>query len=102
MNNTIANWNEFKAEHFHCYADAEGKYPCDYGVDCDKCSQADTFFAFGRYLNRKEQESEKVFTVTVTDTATYTIRAKTKEQAINEAWDWFNERIPKFEVVEGL
>ena len=50
-----------------------------------------------------EDSDSKVYEVTVTDTATYRIRANSEGEARNQAWDWFNEREPSFDikVVEG-
>ena len=50
-----------------------------------------------------QKDDAKVYEVTVTDTATYRIRANSEGEARNQAWDWFNEREPDFniKVVEG-
>lgn len=41
------------------------------------------------------------FCVSVSDAATYWFEnGETKEEAINKAWDYFNEREPNFEVEE--
>lgn len=40
------------------------------------------------------------FEVTVSDTATYVVEAKTANEAKSIAWDWFVDRKPNFEVKE--
>ena len=43
----------------------------------------------------------KKFYVTVNGgSVSYPIEAENEEEAIYRAWDWFNERVPEFEVEE--
>lgn len=43
---------------------------------------------------------KKTYEITVSDTATYRIRANSQEEAENLAWDYFNEREPNIDTVE--
>jgi len=45
-----------------------------------------------------EDSDSRVYEVTVTDTTTYRIRANSAEEARDQAWDWFNEREPEFDI----
>ena len=45
-----------------------------------------------------EKEDGNVYEVTVTDTATYRIRATSEDSARDKAWDYFNEREPDFDI----
>lgn len=106
-NKAIKIWCNVLEDVCGCYADSEGNRPCDYGSPCTKC-ETDTVdreyrrrleeYHIGRWSNTPPVPKKK-FTVCVHDIVTYwDIEADTEEEAIEQAWEMWEERKPNFRV----
>lgn len=93
-------WEEYRKEMFHCVPDEEGNYPCDNGAMCDRCCTDEAVCGFTSWKRAKEQKQPKRYIITVSDKATYSFPANeyTLEEAKQQAWEWFDERKPSFEI----
>lgn len=93
-------WEKFRAKQYHCFPDKNGNYPCDNGKPCDKCCTNEAICWFASWKRQKENRPAN-YRIYVTDDATYEFGADyTREEAIEQAIEWFSERKPRVHVEE--
>lgn len=101
-NKVMKIWHETLEKTCHCYADDNGNRPCDYGYLCNKCEADWVEEVYRKALAEAEEPpKKKKFTVIVHDIATYNdIEAESEDEAIEQALEWWDERQPRWKVVE--
>ena len=103
-NKAIKIWHSVLEDVCGCYADSEGNRPCDYGSTCTRCGTAEVDKEYRHRLEenwvaKNGANSQRKYRVVVHDTATYCdIEAKSEEEAIQQALDWWIDRRPTFHV----
>lgn len=99
-------WGEVLEEVCQCYADDEGNRPCDYGSQCVRCSHEAVDREYKRRLKaeviaEQGENRERKWTVIVHDIATYyDIKAKSEDEAVEQALEWWDERQPRWHATE--
>ena len=96
-------WTKFRAEMYGCRPDENGNCPCDYGMPCDKCQTDEACELFKQWKENKVViKPTKGYRIYVIDTAIYDFDINyTREEAVEQAIEWFSERKPNI-VVEEL
>lgn len=93
-------WEEFRAEQYHCYPDENGNYPCDNGKLCDQCCTSEAICWFSTWKRQKENQLTG-YRIHVKDIVTYEFGINyTREEAVEQALEWFADREPCVEVEE--